>query len=583
MIPNWTLQGYVIKSLFVSIKDDALKILGGVGDILVGIFTLDKDKIAAGFKSALSATADLALEAGNRAANQFAAGYLANKDNHIEHKARVKVKVEDEPDATPTGEKLKSDDSADDAAVAKKAEAAAKKAKAERDRRDREHLADLKRWVKDQGDVLEGASELDRARQAAANTDELKRRELQRRKIVQDANKKYRELELLDGDHTQVMQAVLEERDLKLRELQLKFDEDDKKAKEQALKDKLAAAEAEGQDAITALENTHTLGLVSEQEYQDQLYLLQKQGLEQRLALLVAAGQGETKEAAAIRAAISKVDGDYVKKKKTQEEDLDKFNMKMASQGAHLLVEGLSMVEEMLDKKSAAYEAFKAARKTAELAELGINLTAEIQAIWKAASENPLNGVTGGAAGTVQGSLLTGLAVARAAAAGAKIAGFYEGGPTGGGRLATDGMWNALGQATGLGVSAGGQLLDAQGREVAGIVHTNEYVIPEWMRADPQVVQVEHWLEARRQRGSFYEGGPTSAGEVRATPAAGEGEPAGGASQAQLVQVLASLDQRLSQVEQWPTQLEVVLDLLNLDREQQKLKKVQARAAIKSQ
>jgi len=572
--------GYVIKSLFVSIKDDALKILGGVGDILVGIFTLDKDKIAAGFKSALSATADLALEAGNRAANQFAAGYLANKDNHIEHKARVKAKDEEEKEAAPAGEKLKSDDSADDAAAAKKAEAAAKKAKAERDRRDREHLADLKRWVKEQGDVLEQASELDRARQAAANTDELKRRELQRRKIVQDADKKYRELELLDGDHTQALQAVLEERDLKLRELQLKFDEDDKKAKEQALKDKLAAAEAENKDAITALEDTHTLGLVSEQEYQEQLYFLQKQGLEQRLALLVQAGQGETKEAAAIRAALSKVDGDYVKKKKAQEEDLDKFNQKMASQGAHLLVEGLSMVEDMLDKKSAAYEAFKAARKTAELAELGINLAAEIQAIWKAASENPLNGVTAGAAGTAQGVIQTGLAVARAASAGAKIAGFYEGGPTGRGMLATEGMWNALGQGTGLGVSAGGQLLDAQGREVAGIVHTNEYVIPEWMRADPQVVQVEHWLEARRQRG-FYEGGPTSAGDRRTASGELAGELAGGASQSQLVQVLVSLDQRLQQVEQWPTQLEVVLDLLGLDREQEKLKKVKAKSAIK--
>jgi hypothetical protein len=46
------------------------------------------------------------------------------------------------------------------------------------------------------------------------------------------------------------------------------------------------------------------------------------------------------------------------------------------------------------------------------------------------------------------------------------------------------------------------------------------------------------------------------------------------------VRVLVSLDQRLSQVEQWPTQLEVVLDLLNLDREQTKLKKVQAKSAV---
>ncbi|MGI4762326.1 MAG: hypothetical protein ACRYF0_16570 [Janthinobacterium lividum] len=577
--------GAVVMSLFRTLRDDALKILGGVGDILVGIFTLDKDKIAAGFKSALASTADLALEAGNRAANQFAAGYLANKNNHIEHKVRVKTETQDEVAAPPAGEKLTSDSSADDAAAAKKAEAAAKKAKAARDKADREHLADLKRLVKDQGDILEGSSELERARQEAANTDELKRREAQRHKIIQDASGKYNDLLLLDGNHTLELEQVLVDRDLRLRELQTKWDEDDKKKKEQDLKDKLAAAEVDNKDAITALEDTHTLGLVSEQEYQDQLYFLQKQGLERRLALLVQAGQGETKEAASIRAAIGKVEGDYTKKKKTQEEDLAKFNMKMAAQGAHLLVEGLQQVEDMLDKKSAAYEAFKAARKAAELAELGINLAAEIQAIWKSASENPLNGVTGGTAGTAQGVLLTGLAVARATAAGAKILGFAEGGPTGGGRTMTrpdgGGMWDVMSQATGLGVSPGGKLLDAQGLEVAGIVHTNEYVIPEWMRQDPQVLQVEHWLEARRQRG-FYEGGPTTAGDQRSAAAdASAGELVGEASQAQLVRVLASLDQRLQQVEQWPTQLEVVLDLLGLDREQAKIKKVQAKSEIR--
>jgi hypothetical protein len=575
--------GAVIVGLFTTIKDSALKILGGVSDIIIGIFTLDKDKIIAGFKSAMTATADVMFSGGAQAAANFKKGYEANKNNHIEHRVRVKTETEEEAAASPVGDKLTSDKSGDDAAAAKKAEAAAKKAKAARDKADREHLADLKRLVKDQGDILEGSSELERARQEAANTDELKRREAQRHKIMRDASLKYNDLLLLDGNHTLELEQVLTDRDQKLRDLQTKWDEEDVKKKEQALKDNLAAAEADNKDAITALEDTHTLGLVSEQEYQDQLYFLQKQGLEKRLALLMEAGQGETKEAANLRAALSKVDGDYTKKKKAQEEDLAKFNMKMAAQGAHLLVEGLQQVEDMLDQKSAAYEAFKAARKTAELAELGINLAAEIQAIWKASSENPLNGITGGVAGTVQGTLLTGLAVARATAAGAKIMGFAEGGPTGGGMAMSQpagGIWDVMSQATGMGVSPGGKLVDDQGLEVAGIVHKNEYVIPEWMRADPQVLQVENWLEARRQRGSFAEGGPTTAGDVRAgaNPAPAGQDPA---EQAQLVRVLASLDQRLQKVEEWPTSLEVVLDLLGLDRAQAKIKKVQAKSEIK--
>lgn len=575
--------GAVIVGLFTTIKDSALKILGGVGDILAGIFTGNTDKIVAGFKSAMSATAQVMLNGGAEAAENFKKGYEANKNNHIEHKVRVKTSTEEEAATTPAGEKLISDSSADDSAAAKKAEAAAKKAKAERDRRDREHLADLKKWVKDQGDLLEGADELERARQEATNTDEMRRREAQRHKIVQDANHKYRELELLDGDHTLQMQQVLEERDLKLRELQTKWDEEDKKKKEKDLADRLTNAETENTDALTALENTHTLGLVSEQEYQDQLYFLQKQGLEKRLALLVEGGQGETKEAAAIRATLGKVEGEHVKKKKDQEEDLAKFNLKMAASGARVLADGLQQVEEMLDKKGAAYEAFKAARKTAELAELGINLAAEIQAIWKSASENPLNGITGGAAGTAQGVVQTGLAVARAAAAGAKIAGFAEGGPTGGGMVvsgAAGGVWDMLGQATGLGVGTGGKLLDAQGLEVAGIVHKNEYVIPEWMRADPQVLQVENWLELRRQRG-YYQGGPTS--DDRRYPAAGE---AGLASESsadttqQLVQVLTSLDRRFQDVETWAKELQVVQDLLGLDRDLDQVRKLKNKGGI---
>jgi len=52
---------------------------------------------------------------------------------------------------------------------------------------------------------------------------------------------------------------------------------------------------------------------------------------------------------------------------------------------------------------------------------------------------------------------------------------------------------------------------------VAGIVHKNEYVIPEWMRVDPEMMQVEGWLEQRRRRG-FYEGGPNTEGGSTATP-----------------------------------------------------------------
>jgi len=162
------------------------------------------------------------------------------------------------------------------------------------------------------------------------------------------------------------------------------------------------------------------------------------------------------------------------------------------------------------------------------------------------------------------------------------VAGYEKGGRTGDDgmqmRRPTDGrMLDSLRMATGMRIGGDGKLLDAKGLEVAGIVHKNEYVIPAWMRQDPEVLQVEGWLEARRQRG-FYEGGPTSEGDLRA--AASSLRPAEPAVNEQLVRVLASLDQRLQKVEEWPTQFEVVLDLLGLDRAQQKIKQVQNRSAI---
>ncbi|MFK8302696.1 phage tail tape measure protein [Capnocytophaga stomatis] len=39
---------------------------------------------------------------------------------------------------------------------------------------------------------------------------------------------------------------------------------------------------------------------------------------------------------------------------------------------------------------------------------------------------------------------------------------------------------------------------DDSGHEVAGVVHANEYVIPQWLRKDPEVARVEEWLEAKR-------------------------------------------------------------------------------------
>ena len=207
-----------------------------------------------------------------------------------------------------------------------------------------------------------------------------------------------------------------------------------------------------------------------------------------------------------------------------------------------------------------------------------MDLVQEIQGYWAGSSEF-------GPAGTIWAAVQSGIAVVRAGVAMNTVAGYEKGGRTGGDgmqvRRPTDGrMMDSLRMATGMSIGGDGKLMDAKGLEVAGIVHKNEYVIPEWMRADPQVLQVENWLELRRQRG-YYQGGPTS--DDRRYPAAGEAGLAGESSAStdqQLVQVLARLDQRLQGVEKWATELEVVQDVLGLDRDLDRVKKLKGKGGI---
>jgi|GEM_PF-2598877 len=50
---------------------------------------------------------------------------------------------------------------------------------------------------------------------------------------------------------------------------------------------------------------------------------------------------------------------------------------------------------------------------------------------------------------------------------------------------------------------------DSTGHEVAGVVHANEYVMPEWLLKDPEIAQLKNYIEYKRKGGnkSFAQGG----------------------------------------------------------------------------
>ena len=139
-------------------------------------------------------------------------------------------------------------------------------------------------------------------------------------------------------------------------------------------------------------------------------------------------------------------------------------------------------------------------------------------------------------------------------------------------------------QMSGMSIGTGGKLTDGSGFAVAGVVHEDEYVIPKWQRADPQVAAVEQWLEARRLRG-FADGGPTTGSGAQLPVAAASPRTDGEltyAVQAQMLDVLREMSQRLAGVEQWQRELRVVNSLQSTQAGLDELKQVRHASAIRS-
>ncbi|GAB3223650.1 hypothetical protein GCM10027346_02880 [Hymenobacter seoulensis] len=250
----------------------------------------------------------------------------------------------------------------------------------------------------------------------------------------------------------------------------------------------------------------------------------------------------------------------YVTKKKASHEDLTGFKKKLGEIEKFLTSDSARVLEESLGKQTLLYKAFKVARKAEAIASIGIALQEEIQAHWvKAATMGPV-------IGPIYGIGMSGLSFVRRGIAAAKVAGFCEGGATGVAAPAQGGVM------AGFSVGSNGKLLDAQGFPIAGVVHENEYVIPEWMRADPQVVQVEQFLEQKRLQG-YRAGGDTNDPPVRPAALA-----SGGEAVEQLTNVLDRLDSRLQNM---GTNLKVIQHTGELIDDIDYIKKVLQAAEIK--
>ncbi|HEX8348829.1 MAG TPA: hypothetical protein VF598_02630, partial [Hymenobacter sp.] len=558
---------------FKTIKDNAIKYLSGVGDLIVGVFTLDTDRIKEGLGKTLDATADVVFKSGVRNAQAFVAGYNSNKDDFIVRKPKAEggsdTKGAGDEVVTSRKEEAPGSSQKDLEKAAKAREAAAKKAKAAQDKLDQARLDAIKAQVahEEKLEDLRIASIADKREREVA-------------KINLDAHRKGQVVTGTEQEITAQLEQINEERQRKLQELADKYlAEGQAKSKEQ-LDQQLAGEEAAEAVREAQLQDQFEQAMISEQTRDQLVYEAKRASLQAKLELEEQyAGKSSAGTSKTTRE-LEKLDKDHNKQLTENTKKREEAKSQFIHMGLQTASSALQLTIDILGRDEAARKKNAGLIKAFTTAKILIDGVEEVSAIWKNANSSPLNILLPGA-GTAMAIAQTAMAAVRTGFALSQVKGqqFAQGGATGGGMMLSPGLGsmavNSMGnlmEMSGMAVGSNGKMIDSTGFAVAGIVHEDEYVIPKWMRQDPKVMAVENWLEARRLRG-YAEGGATSDGGRQATaadlPLPGAPD---AAVQERMLSVLERLDSRLGSVETWQRDLKVCLSLRELD-DTQSLKK----------
>ena len=190
------------------------------------------------------------------------------------------------------------------------------------------------------------------------------------------------------------------------------------------------------------------------------------------------------------------------KEKQWAQASIDAQNM-LEQAKANAYTQGIGFLKSFLNEKTGLYKALFLFEKAAAANEILVNTSKSLAAIQastaagvaEATAFSPLTLGQPWAAGIIATGSTQALAtkinagIQLASIAGATIQGFFDGGPTGG-------MYAGFN--------------DQNGRKVAGLVHQNEYVIPEIIRRDPEMPMIENYIESKRRKklGIYQDGGP---------------------------------------------------------------------------
>lgn len=399
--------------VFENLKNAALQYLGGVGDILVGIFTLDVDKIKSGFSSAFEGVKDLYTGAGEGVADAYNKGY----DDKIESERQARL---------------------------------AKEAEAQEESKD-QAIAALELQMEEELEVQsEGNENLKKAREkyhqdmlAASKAIEDLRVSLIEdsfdREIAKLELETSRKIAALVGTPEQIaeQQALLEEQLIRgTEEIEAKRAEAEKAARQRTFDERMEEEAEREEMEMLMIEERFLLALETEQERQDAMYELELAALERRAEMIRQFHGEDSIEYARATNEILRLNKERNDQLLENERRTQELKAAIESAGFDTSKSFLKMGIDLMGQDEEARKKNANKIKAFQMGEISISLIKEVQSIWAGAAQ------LGPIAGPIMGAIQTGIAIARGALAIGKVSSqkFRLGGWLRGARYALGGI-----------------------------------------------------------------------------------------------------------------------------------------------
>lgn len=273
------------------------------------------------------------------------------------------------------------------------------KEQADREKKDREDR--LKAEQEYQQKILDGSNALKDARIALMTDDQEKR--------TAAALLAYeRDMAAFKGTEDQKAAYALLRRQQLDMEIDAIEDENRKKAQEKALTDLQTAFDTKE----SKVNELFFQGVINEEQRNEQLYDLQVQALQDRLALLIANGSTETAEYQKIYTSLAELHFEHNKKKAESDKAYFDARNKLEDEALTATAEFFKSAADFLGRDEESRRKNFQTIKAMKIAELHVSSTNEIQKIWEYANANPLNAFFPGA-GNVLAAIKTAAALMR--------------------------------------------------------------------------------------------------------------------------------------------------------------------------